>query len=59
MRVNYSEDGACVFLKDNLCHIQPVKPRQCREFPGRWQIPGFESLCRAQRMLNQQDRHGH
>jgi len=45
--LNEAEDGACIFLKDNLCHIQPVKPRQCREFPERWQIPGFESFCRA------------
>lgn len=45
--LNEAEDGACIFLKDNSCHIQPVKPRQCREFPERWQIPGFESFCRA------------
>lgn len=48
--LNEKEDGACIFLKDNSCHIQPVKPRQCRDFPERWQIPGFESFCRAQRI---------
>jgi len=26
-------DGACVFLKDNRCVIQPVKPRACRLYP--------------------------
>jgi len=26
-------DGACVFLKDNRCSIQPVKTRACRLYP--------------------------
>jgi len=51
-----TENGICIFLKDNLCRIHPVKPRQCREFPIRWQIPGFEPHCRAQRMLNRQEK---
>ncbi|MFA7159478.1 MAG: YkgJ family cysteine cluster protein [Kiritimatiellia bacterium] len=49
--LNESEDGACIFLKENLCRIQSAKPRQCRDFPFRWQIPGFESICRAQRLV--------
>lgn len=40
-------DGACVFLKDQLCVIQPVKPQQCRDFPNLWQYPGAEQFCRA------------
>ena len=40
-------DGACIFLKNNLCQIQPVKPRQCRAYPGTWHIPGEERFCRA------------
>jgi Fe-S-cluster containining protein len=40
-------DGACVFLKDQLCAIQPVKPQQCRDFPNLWQYPGAEKFCRA------------
>jgi Fe-S-cluster containining protein len=40
-------DGACVFLKDNLCAIQPVKPQQCRDFPNLWHYPGAEQYCRA------------
>ena len=40
-------DGACVFLKDNLCAIQPVKPQQCRDFPNLWKYPGSEKYCRA------------
>lgn len=33
-----AEDGACVFLEGNSCRIQPVKPRQCRDFPSRWKV---------------------
>ena len=40
-------DGACVFLKDDLCAIQPVKPQQCRDFPNLWKYPGSEKYCRA------------
>ena len=44
-------DGACIFLQDNLCRIQSVKPRQCRDYPETWHIPGEEQFCHA--------RHGH
>ncbi|TSA41930.1 MAG: hypothetical protein D4R57_00005, partial [Verrucomicrobiales bacterium] len=40
-------DGACMFLKDNLCVIQPVKPQQCRDFPNLWKYPSSEKYCRA------------
>jgi hypothetical protein len=40
-------DGACVFLEEGLCTIQPVKPQQCRDFPNLWQYPGAEKFCRA------------
>ena len=40
-------DGACVFLKENDCSVQPVKPQQCRDFPNLWRFPGFEYECRA------------
>jgi hypothetical protein len=40
-------DGACVFLEGVDCAVQPVKPRQCREFPNLWNFPGFEQTCRA------------
>jgi len=26
-------NGDCIFLKENRCSIQPVKPRQCSTFP--------------------------
>jgi len=40
-------DGACIFLEGNDCAVQPVKPRQCREFPNLWNFPGFEKICHA------------
>jgi Fe-S-cluster containining protein len=39
--------GECVLLEGRDCLVQPVKPRQCREFPNGWSFPGFETLCRA------------
>jgi Fe-S-cluster containining protein len=40
-------DGACVFLAGRDCRIQPVKPRQCREFPNGWNFPGWRDVCCA------------
>jgi len=40
-------NGECTFLQGHDCAIQPVKPRQCREFPNLWNFPGFEQTCRA------------
>ena len=41
-------DGSCIFLEDdNRCRINPVKPKQCRDFPVRWNFPGFEKLCKG------------
>ncbi len=42
-------DGACIFLQANQCRIQSVKPRQCRDYPATWHIPGEEQFCRARR----------
>lgn len=39
--------GACVFLEGQNCRVQPVKPQQCRDFPNRWNFPGFQGQCRA------------
>lgn len=38
-------DGACIMLTDTGCRIQPVKPRQCRDFPLLWRFPGWEKRC--------------
>ena len=40
-------NGECVFLDGSDCSVQPVKPRQCRDFPNLWNFPGFEKTCRA------------
>ena len=42
--------GECVFLERDPegrfgCRIEAVKPRQCRDFPLRWNFPGWEKLC--------------
>lgn len=39
-------DGACIMLNaDNTCRIQEVKPIQCRNFPHKWNFPGWEQRC--------------
>ena len=37
----------CIFLEGKDCSVHAVKPQQCRDFPNRWNFPGFEKLCRA------------
>ncbi len=44
-------DGSCMFLSaDNRCWINDVKPQQCRDFPNKWNFPGFDRFCRALKM---------
>ena len=43
-------NGECEYLvtaPDGLpgCAIEPVKPRQCREFPEKWNFPNWRELC--------------
>lgn len=38
-------DGACIMLENNACRIQGVKPQQCRDFPHKWNFPGWERRC--------------
>lgn len=40
-----AENGACIMLTEGGCRIQPVKPQQCRDFPLRWNFPGWEKRC--------------
>lgn len=40
-------NGECIFLEENNCTVQQVKPRQCSEFPNLWNFPGFEKICHA------------
>ena len=48
LSLNESTEHHCVFLTlDRECRIQPVKPRQCREFPVKWRFEGWEDVCAA------------
>lgn len=47
LALNDRPDGSCIFLENNACAVQPVKPRQCRDFPNLWNFPGFDRICRA------------
>ena len=41
-------DGSCVFLEGShpaRCRIEAAKPRQCRDFPEKWNFPGWEKEC--------------
>ncbi len=39
-------DGACAWLsEDNLCRINPVKPRKCATFPFEWQNSDSGEVC--------------
>ena len=40
-------NGECFFLDGNVCTLQPVKPGQCRDFPNRWNFPGWRDVCEA------------
>ena len=47
-------DGSCEYLGKNGCLINPVKPRQCREFPEKWNFPGWMDECASGRELKKQ-----
>jgi Fe-S-cluster containining protein len=40
-------DGACIFLEGRDCSVQAVKPGQCRDFPNKWNFPGWREVCEA------------
>ena len=40
-------NGHCFFLEGNDCAINPVKPQQCRDFPNKWNFPGWRQVCDA------------
>lgn len=48
LRLKSRPDGSCIFLEGvNTCVIQSVKPRQCRDFPNKWNFPGWRDQCEA------------
>lgn len=40
-------NGECFFLEGNECVINEVKPQQCRDFPNKWNFPGWRQVCEA------------
>ena len=40
-------NGECIFLVGNACSINAVKPEQCRDFPNKWNFPGWRDRCEA------------
>ena len=53
------EDGSCIFVQeDNTCRIQPVKPRQCRDFPFTWCSDLLRRECPALASMQLPDGHG-
>ena len=46
-------DGTCIFFNDNPpgCAINPVKPKQCRNFPCYWNFPGWQDECEGAKDL--------
>ena len=47
------EDGSCLYYDDDnkSCLINPVKPKQCRDFPHRWNFPSWRLFCVGARDL--------
>jgi Fe-S-cluster containining protein len=46
------ETGECFYYDPHKgCMIQAVKPKQCREFPFTWQIPGWDDICEGGKAL--------
>ena len=41
------ENGACIFLDGIHCRINAVKPEQCKDFPNKWNFPGWRERCEA------------
>lgn len=37
----------CIFLEGRDCTVQPVKPQQCKDFPNKWNFPGWREVCHA------------
>src|SRR4051794_3601147 len=37
----------CIFLEGINCTVQAVKPQQCKDFPNKWNFPGWQQVCEA------------
>jgi uncharacterized protein len=45
----------CSFLIGRDCAIQPVKPKQCVEFPNGWNFPGWREKCHAMPIVRKEN----
>ncbi len=43
----------CIFLEENICKINNVKPMQCRNFPYSWVNDDTEETCPAMKELKE------
>ena len=48
-------NGECSFLEGCNCAINEVKPQQCRDFPNKWNFPGWRQVCEAKPLLRHLD----
>ena len=49
-------NGECEYLASDAdglpaCTIEPVKPRQCRIFPEKWNFPDWQKVCAGGRAM--------
>ena len=45
------DNKECIFLRNNLCLINNVKPEQCKNFPLKWNTKEMLSECAGYRKL--------
>jgi len=55
---NKPDSSSCVFLKDNKCDIWDAKPKQCGDFPKKFdkRCPGFNIVNRSASMSDKYER---
>lgn len=46
-------DDSCIFLEGRDCRINEVKPQQCRDFPNKWNFPGWRQVCEAVEVIHE------
>ncbi|MFR4223185.1 MAG: YkgJ family cysteine cluster protein [Akkermansia sp.] len=56
LSIRDAEDGACMMLTKDGCRINPVKPRQCRDFPTNGIFPAG-GICAAPEKWGRNGKH--
>ena len=43
------DNGECIFFdsENHLCKIYEVRPKQCRNFPLKWNFPDWQNECKG------------